>query len=103
MSIFTAPLCARAALCLQSLVVLGLTAAFARADDAAQPAQTQPAAASQPAAPAAAPTEVTAAGLTWHTDYSAAYRAAKNSKRMLLINFVRATGPDSTQQNAERT
>jgi hypothetical protein len=29
-----------------------------------------------------------AAGLTWHTDYYDAYRAARKAKRMLLVNFV---------------
>ena len=28
------------------------------------------------------------AGLDWHTDYMNAYRAARQTKRMLLVNFV---------------
>jgi hypothetical protein len=31
---------------------------------------------------------VSAAGVDWHTDYATAYRAAKQNKRMLLVNVV---------------
>ncbi len=31
---------------------------------------------------------IVVAGLDWHTDYMKAYRAARQTKRMLLINFV---------------
>jgi hypothetical protein len=34
------------------------------------------------------PSTVTVGGVEWRTDYNAAYRAAKNHKRMLLINFT---------------
>lgn len=40
--------------------------------------------------PVAESKTVEAAGLTWHTDYYDAYRAARRAKRMLLINFVPA-------------
>lgn len=45
------------------------------------------------------PSSVTVAGLEWRTDYSAAYRAAKQQKRMLLINMV---GTGAQQQGAEQ-
>lgn len=44
------------------------------------------------------PSTVTAAGLEWRTDYSAAYRAAKQHRRMLLINFV---GQGAQQQEID--
>jgi len=44
---------------------------------------------------------VRVAGLTWHTDYVAAYREARNEKRMLLINFV-PLGDRRTQRNLDR-
>lgn len=39
---------------------------------------------------------VEAAGLRWHSDYYDAYRAARDRKRMLLVNFIPAKA-DSTQ------
>lgn len=42
---------------------------------------------------------VTVAGLEWRTDYGAAYQAAKQHKRMLLINIV---GTGTQQQGAEQ-
>lgn len=44
---------------------------------------------------------IEAAGLTWHTDYYDAYRAATKAKRMLLINFV-PNDDNSTQANLDR-
>lgn len=41
----------------------------------------------------------TVAGLEWRTDYSAAYRAAKQHKRMLLVNMV---GAGSQQAGVEQ-
>jgi hypothetical protein len=43
---------------------------------------------------------VTIGGLEWRTDYNAAYRAAKNHKRMLLINFT-PSADTPVQRNAE--
>ena len=53
------------------------------------------------AKPAADSSRVEIAGVNWRTEYGDAYRAAKQSKRMLLINFV-GEGT-SAQQNVERT
>ena len=44
---------------------------------------------------------VEAAGLTWHTDYYDAYRAARKAKHMLLINFVPAN-ENATQRNLDQ-
>jgi hypothetical protein len=60
-------------------------------------ATAKPIAEAKPAEPA--PVEI--AGVTWRTDYGAAYRAAKQSRRMLLINFVGEGS--SAQQSVERT
>jgi hypothetical protein len=46
------------------------------------------------------PSNVTVGGLEWRTEYNAAYRAAKQHKRMLLINFV-PTADDAVQQSAD--
>jgi hypothetical protein len=45
------------------------------------------------------PATVMAAGLEWRTDYSAAYRAAKQHKRMLLVNMI---GSGAQQQGVEQ-
>jgi len=42
------------------------------------------------------------AGLTWHTDYMEAYRAAKLEERMLLVNFIDNTS-SGTQSSVEQT
>lgn len=100
--------CAR--ILLTSLTALSLTSiAVGRVVAAEEPAAVQPAAAVETAAaepadaaPPAAPkpAEAMVAGLTWRTDYNAAYRAAKNAKRMLLINFI--NGNSAAQQSAEQ-
>ncbi|RIK80089.1 MAG: hypothetical protein DCC67_09870 [Planctomycetota bacterium] len=51
------------------------------------------------AAEESAPSTKTVAGLEWRTDYSAAYRAAKQHQRMLLINMTCA---GSQQQAVEQ-
>ena len=50
-----------------------------------------------PAAAKEQPSTVTVAGVEWRTDYNAAYQAAKQGKRMLLINM---TGASSAQQQS---
>ncbi|MCC6493431.1 MAG: hypothetical protein IT424_10455, partial [Pirellulales bacterium] len=45
------------------------------------------------------PSTVTIGGLEWRTDYGAAYAAAKQHKRMLLINFV---GAGAQQRGVEQ-
>jgi len=42
---------------------------------------------------------VTVSGLEWRTDYNAAYQAARQGKRMLLINM---TGPNAQQESVDR-
>ena len=64
------------------------------------------ASAEEAAAEAAAPAKkkqsstVTVSGLEWRTDYNAAYQAAKQGKRMLLINM---TGAGSQQEGSIAT
>lgn len=59
-----------------------------------------------PAAVAEAPTMVSAGGVEWFADYYAAYRAASEQKRFLLINVTpkaaNGSQPNSTQSGAEK-